>query len=356
LAALSLRDRDAIITKEGLIFRVFGYSHPSDACICDMEYAPSNVFQSKNPKAPRQQGENVFFKFYEDEGYKFVKAHYPRYLILHQMLGKRVAGVRHSDITEVRRPEEKLEEIMRKQPDDILMVALHKALEFMSQYAHLSAEDFGVFGSILHNFYHPKFSDLDFTIYSRDKIRKLCKALRELYEEKSSPLKNEFETDDPIRGKNWRFRNYSPNEYVWHQRRKLIYSLFRSQKSRRFIKTEFEPVKDGKEIQDEYDSTARISQKGWVKMLARITEDSDAPFIPAIYGIEPLKVLTGARRADEVVRVVSYMEEFRMQALRDERVYVEGNLEEVQTSKGSFHQIALTYCPRYYEQVLKVSP
>jgi len=54
------------------------------------------------------------------------------------------------------------------------------------------------------------------------------------------------------------------------------------------------------------------------------------------------------------VRVISYMEEFRLQAQRDEQVCVEGNLEEVVSPKGSFRQIALTYCPRYYGQVLKV--
>ena len=50
----------------------------------------------------------------------------------------------------------------------------------------------------------------------------------------------------------------------------------------------------------------------------------------------------------------SYMEEFRQQAKKDETVIVEGNLEEVVSPKGSFHQVTLTYCPRYYEQVLKV--
>jgi hypothetical protein len=49
------------------------------------------------------------------------------------------------------------------------------------------------------------------------------------------------------------------------------------------------------------------------------------------------------------------MEEFRLQAQKDEMICVEGNLEEVVSPKGSFHQITLTYCPRYYEQVLKVT-
>jgi hypothetical protein len=55
------------------------------------------------------------------------------------------------------------------------------------------------------------------------------------------------------------------------------------------------------------------------------------------------------------VRVFSYMEEFRQQAQENETVIVAGNLEEVVSPKGSFHQVTLTYCPRYYEQVLKVA-
>jgi hypothetical protein len=68
-----------------------------------------------------------------------------------------------------------------------------------------------------------------------------------------------------------------------------------------------------------------------------------------------LEVLNGQRSGLEAVRVVSYMEEFRGQAWKDEIVIVEGNLEEVVAPKGSFYQVALTYCPRYYEQTLKVA-
>jgi predicted nucleotidyltransferase len=141
---------------------------------------------------------------------------------------------------------------------------------------------------------------------------------------------------------------------LWHQRRKAIYALFNAEKNRRIIKTEFEPVKDWNEIRNEYNPETRILQKGWVRMTARISEDSDAPFIPSTYGVEPLEVLSEARDALEVSRVVSYMEEFRMQAFKDEKVFVEGNLEEVAAPHGRVHQVVLTYCPRYYEQVLKV--
>jgi predicted nucleotidyltransferase len=215
-------------------------------------------------------------------------------------------------------------------------------------------EDFGVFGSLLHGFYHPQFSDLDFVVYGREKLEKLRVTLQDLYDDKRSLVRNEFETNAPIRGKPWRFQNFSAGEFVWHQRRKLIYALFKDKKSGRIIKTEFEPVKNWKEINNEYDSRARILQKGWVKLVARIVDDSDAPFVPSVYHIEPLQVLDGMKEAEEAARIVSFMEEFRMQAFKDEKVYVEGNLEEVDSPKGSFYQIALTYCPRYCEQTLKI--
>jgi predicted nucleotidyltransferase len=135
----------------------------------------------------------------------------------------------------------------------------------------------------------------------------------------------------------------------------MIYGLYDDRKhSGRVIKAEFEPVKSWNEIKSEYDPQTRIKQKGWVKLKARVTMDDEAPFIPSIYDIEPLEVISGPKEALKVVRIFSYMEEFRQQAQKDETVIVEGNLEEVGSPKGSFCQVTLTYCPRYYEQVLKV--
>ena len=90
-------------------------------------------------------------------------------------------------------------------------------------------------------------------------------------------------------------------------------------------------MKAWSEIKSEYDPQAHIKQKGWVKIKASITADDEAPFIPSIYGIEPLEVLSGPKEALEAKRVFSYMEEFRQQAQKDETVIVEGNLEEVES-------------------------
>jgi len=355
LPTLTLRDRDTIITEEGLIFRVFGYSHPPNNYICDAEYAPATVFKSDNPKAPRGKKKVTHYKFYEDEAWKFLSNKYPRYLIFHEMLQRKVVGVGRNDIHETLKPQEQLEKFADAEPQDSLQKAAQNVLSFIAQRSNLKVKNFGVFGSMLHGFYHPKFSDIDLVIYGRKKLVELQEILQGFYEEASVPLGNEFETDEPAKDKQWRFLNLSPKEYVWHQKRKLIYALFNDEEAGRVIKTEFEPVKDWKEIAVEYDSDTRIVQKGWVKMIARVIEDFDAAFMPSTYGIKPLKVLEGSKIADEAIRIVSYMEEYRLQAFKDETVFVEGNLEEVRTRSKTYCQIALTYCPRYYEQVLRLA-
>ncbi len=355
MANLKLRDRDAIQTAEGIIFRVFGYSHPQNSYICDAEYASSKIFHSKDPRAPRTGRRELFYKFYNDEGMKLVTEKYPHYLVLHEMLGLKIVGVPRNLIAQARRPQPRLQELLKAGPTDSLLAAMEHVLDLATQKSGVTAKSFGVFGSMLHGFHHPKFSDIDFTIYGKTENVKMCQTMAELYADNSSGLRNEFESNDAMKGKDWRFKNFDVEDFVWHQRRKMIYGLYDDTKhSGRVIKAEFEPVKAWSEIKNEYDPQAHIMQKGWVKLKARVTKDDEAPFIPSIYGIEPIEVLAGPKEALKVIRIFSYMEEFRQQTKKDETVIVEGNLEEVQLPVGSFWQITLTYCPCYYEQVLKV--
>ena len=354
MASLRLRDRDGILTREGLIFRVFGYSHPPGAFICDAEYASSSVFESTDPRAPRTVGNRVFYKFYDDEGLKLVFNRYPQYTFTHEMLEQRVVGVGQNDVVAVRKPEERLRVLTHQTAKDELHDALQRVLNISIRESGLSESDFGVFGSMLHGFHHPRFSDIDLIVYGIKENEKMLETAAALYGDKSSGFMNEFDTPKAMEGKRWRFKNFTVKEFVWHQKRKQIYGLFDDAKSGRTIKVEFEPVKAWSEIASEYDPKTRIKRKYWVRLKARVTSDKEAPFIPSTYGIQPLEVLSGTKKAIDAIRVISYMEEFRLQAQTDETVIVEGSLEEVASPQGNFHQIALTYCPRYYEQVLKV--
>jgi predicted nucleotidyltransferase len=351
---LKLRDRDAIETAEGLIFRVFGYSHPQSAYICDAEYASANIFTSTDPRAPRTGENKLYYKFYNDEGMKLIAKKYPQHLVFHEMLGLKIVGVNQNDALAARKPEQRLQALLATGPTDELLAAMERVLNIVVENSSLNARNFGVFGSMLHGFHHPKFSDIDLIVYGKKENSKIRKTLESLYADRGSGLRNEFESDQAMAGKDWRFKNFTVEDFVWHQRRKQIYGLYDDKASGRTIKAEFEPVKAWSEIKSEYDPQTRIRQKGWVKLKARITADDEAPFIPSIYGIEPLEVYSGAKEALEAKRVFSFMEEFRQQAQKDEEIVVEGNLEEVVSPKESFHQVTLTYCPRYYEQVLKV--
>jgi predicted nucleotidyltransferase len=346
-----LRDRDAIVTRKNIIFRVYGYVHPPDGYICDPEYAPENIYKSTQTRAFRKSPDRgqVYNKFYSDEGLQFMQQNYPRYAVYYSPLQAHLVGVKQEDIEEARDPQQRFLQLVQDQPKDALVGELQTLHDTLKARTRLAISDFGVFGSLLHGFYHPQYSDFDFTVYGRKQLETLQQLLEQAYKERDSKLKNEFSSEDAIRGKTWHFKNYTPKEYVWHQKRKLIYALFKGKT--RTIKTEFEPVKRWEEIPNEYDPKQRITKMGWIKIKARITDDKDASFMPSIYEIEPLQ---GAK-VENVRRILSYMEEFRMQAKRDETVMIEGNLERVTGAGDSFYQITLTHGPRYYEQVLKVT-
>jgi len=270
------------------------------------------------------------------------------------MLGQKVLGVRKDDVAAVRKPDKRLQILAHELPKDELHDALQRVLRTLVHCSGLSESDFGVFGSMLHGFHHPRFSDIDLVVYGIRENKLIRETAAALYEDESSRFKNEFETSHAMEGKRWRFKNFTVKEFLWHQKRKQIYGLFDDSKSGRTIKAELEPVKAWREIKSEYDPNTKIMRRDWVRLKARITSDREAPFIPSVYGIQPLQVLSGPKTTMEAERVVSYMEEFRLQAQADETVIVEGSLEEVVSPNGSFYQITLTYCPRYYEQVLKV--
>ena len=164
---LKLRDRDAIETKEGLIFRVFGYSHPANAYVCDAEYASANIFTSTDPRAPRTGKKETYYKFYNDEGMKLVSKKYPQYLIFHEMLGLKLVGVLDNAIVEARKPEKRLEVLLEAGPTDELLAAMERVLMISLNNSGLSLGNFGVFGSMLHGFHHLKFSDIDFIVYGK---------------------------------------------------------------------------------------------------------------------------------------------------------------------------------------------
>ncbi|MGQ9679817.1 MAG: nucleotidyltransferase domain-containing protein [Candidatus Bathyarchaeia archaeon] len=348
---MRVRDRDAPVSKEGLIFRVYGYDHPEDACFCDLEYAPEEVYSSEISKSIRVLGERKFFKFYFDRGLKFVYDHFPEYQVWHSPLNQMLVGLKEGQITRVVRPDKRLEEILALKEDPLLK-EVNLILERIFNISSLDSRDFGVFGSISHGFHNPKFSDIDLIIYGKRGLKELKEALKSLYRE--DLLSNEFdEWSVEMPPLHWNFTKYSKKEYGWHQRRKLVYAIKMSERLGRKIKIEFEPVRRWNEIRNEYDEILKIEKLGRVEATVNIISDEDSGFMPSIYIVEPLRIDSNIA-IEDVERVISFMEEFRMQVKTGEKAYVCGRLERVETRKRCFNQITLSRGDGYFDQVIKL--
>jgi predicted nucleotidyltransferase len=157
---------------------------------------------------------------------------------------------------------------------------------------------------------------------------------------------------EAVECKDWKFVNYSLEDYVWHQKRKMIYAYFDSKDAGRIVKAEFEPVKTWQENVNRFNNFARISHVGWIKAIVEITDDKEAQYIPSIYSIKVKEILEGPE-VKNITQIFSYMEEFRMQIKKGEQALVEGNLEKIVDGTNTYHQITLSYGQRYYEQTLK---
>jgi len=349
---MRVRDRDSPVTKEGIIFRVMGYNHPLNACFCDVEYAPETIYVSEEKRALREGKCCRYYKFYFDGGLKFIKRNYPQYTIFSEVFGKRLVGLKEGDIAELRRPDQRLKGLLESDRDDKLVRSLRSLLDLILEVSSLKLSDFGVFGSLMHYFYHEDYSDIDLVIYGREELRELLEVLGDFYKGKESELMNEFDTVSPSSFENWRFKHYSPKEYVEYQRRKLIYAVYKT--PYRLIKVEFEPVMKWEEVTNEYPMYARIRPLAFVEAKVRVINDDSSYFMPSTYEVEVIE-LKGYSGQVDIRRVVSYVEEFRMQLKEGETGLVRGVLEEVMLKSGEvFHQITLSYISKnYFEQVLK---
>ena len=353
---LKLRDRDDVITPEGLIMRVLGYDHPDNAWFCEPLYASCSIFSSSNPRAPRiARDGGIWLKFYGDEGWRFVMERFPAYRLRHEPLGAYLVGVREGQVKAIRRTDEGLLALLSEGDEDVLVRAAVELLDELKSAAGLRTGDFGLFGSLLHRFHHPLLSDIDLVVYGTRALRAAREALQGLYGA-GERFKNEFGPGWSCRKRSWPWRNITPGEFLWHQARKLIYGFFLSREARRWVKFELEPVRAWSEVENRYDPEERIRKLGWAVVEAVVSDASGAPFMPAIYRLEEARFLRApVRNPPEPEVVLSYVEEFRLQAEEGEAVIAAGWLELVEGRRGERCQLVLTYGPRYHEQVVKVA-
>ncbi|UCH57856.1 MAG: nucleotidyltransferase domain-containing protein [Candidatus Bathyarchaeota archaeon] len=344
------RDRDAPVTYDGLIFRTYGYDHPLDACFCDLEYAPETVYTTVEPRAVREGLPIKYFKFYFDGGLRFAMSRTSPYSLYHKSLDQVMVGVSDGQLSHVMRPEKRLVEFIESESDPLVNACM-EVLDLVTESSTLKLRDFGVFGSIAFGFHNPVYSDIDLIIYGKRELQELRETLAILYEKGS--LRNEFDNWS-LQGSpaHWNFTRYTKEEYGRLQCRKGVYAIYTSESLGREVKIEFEPVKRWEEITNEYETTERILSLGRIEAVVEILDEEEGGFMPATWPVRLKEVEEGVG-CEEVQRIVSYVEEFRLQVETGETALIRGNLERIETPGRDFHQITLSYGQDYFDQVLK---
>lgn len=356
------KDRDYLITKEGIIFRVYGYIHPLNKAVCDVEYAPESLFISDDPRSLRflckDNGipdSNKYYKFIFDGGLQFIKNKYPDYQVDYEPLNTKLVGLNENQVKSHVKPHNKLNEIVTKANKDSLLKTMNLILDTIFDHSSLKLSDFGCFGSICLDFYHIKYSDIDLIIYGKKELDELRKTLAELYKINELNIVNEFDSIDlkTFTKSSWKFKNYSLKEYVETEKKKLIYSVINSPFSNRQVKIEFEPVKKQSEIKNNYEDILSIENLGWIEVKARILDDSESYYLQSIYKIEVINILKGLNV--EINWICNYLEEFRGAVQTGDIVIVKGYLEKVICKKNEYYQVTISYgMKRHSEQVLKL--
>ncbi len=325
------RDRDHLLTKDGLYFTVVGNVHPSDRIVAYLKYYP-HIDQDKVRKTLKRA-----IKHYNIPNIiktiKILEDRYPHYMFFLEPYGFKFSAVPLECLKESFLPEKKLQEMLQDEELDTLSQrAINLALR-LSQECKLSIEKFGITGSILLGIHDPVFSDIDLTIYGKDNSKKVKNVLLEIFKTKDLEIKR---ADGEFLSKiKKQFQNMNDKELKIFYQRKWNRGTFKG----KFFS--INPVRTENEVSEKYGEKKYIPL-GIVETKAYVKDSSENLFIPAVYKIEEVKIVKGLKVLD-IEEVVSYDRNYADVAETGERILCRGKLEKVivQKDKCSYHRVAI---------------
>ncbi|MHA1594885.1 MAG: nucleotidyltransferase domain-containing protein [Candidatus Baldrarchaeia archaeon] len=308
------RDGDVVISRDNIIFYVFGYSHPANRVIAYPKYIPENLvgmfdisflksvhwkFSGISMYRPRKLfSPDVYVK----ELSTFTKK-LPEYVYHCIFSGKLFIAVPRELIKYVYVPEEGLKRLICKREKDDLERRALQLIELLSTESSVDIEDFGIHGSILLGM-HRKGSDIDIAVYGAENYRRVRNALEKLH--RSGELKIIFEDDTDL---------YRKNKGL-------------------FLNTKFvvNAIRKYEEIKERYGKMLYHAIHP-VKFVCKIKDARESVFRPAIYKISLCDIRPDVDAKPE--ELVSMIGAYRGYAREGDIIYGVGMLEKVyNTSTG----------------------
>jgi len=333
---LRFRDRDFLRTKEGFFFCVVGPYHPPNRVISYLKYVPAKL-------GSWGKGMWRFKRVLKDytipsllETFNLLEKDYPHYLFYSPFYNILMTAVPLEYLKRHYKPEEKLAELIEAKRLDSLQKKLTRFVSFLSETSGVSAEFFGVSGSILLNIHRLGISDMDMTIYGLKNSLAVKRALQESYFQPTSNIRRLEDSALKAWCKNKAGSHpLTMDEAMQIYRRKWNLGIYED--------TEFSihPVKLEEEVNEEY-ADKIYEPLGLVVLGAVVDDNSDSLFLPAVYHVQDARVVKGPQVAD-IEEVVSYEGLYGDLAEVGETVLVKGKLELVRDKKNrrKYHRVVV---------------
>lgn len=334
----SFRDRDFLKTKERFLFCVVGPYHPSDRVISYLKYLP-------DPKGKWRKEEDRFKRVMRAytissllETFDLLKNNYPQYLFFSPVYNITMTAVPQEYIVEHFRPEERLSELFKKSRLDSLQMKVVRFVSLLSELSNVSADCFGVTGSILLDIHNPDFSDMDITVYGIENSYAVKEAMTKANLTENLGIKR-FEA---VRLKKW-YSNKTRNHQISLDEAEQIYR--RKWNIGIFDDTPFSlhPIKLEKELMEKYGEKT-CYPAGTVTIKAVVANSKDSIFLPAVYEVRAVEV-EGEIKAS-IEEVVSYEGLYESLAEEGKAIEARGKLEHVVDNRTG----------RKYDRILVGSP
>jgi len=320
------RDGDILVTKDKLIFYVFGYEHPKRRAFSFLKYIPSNMkssFQIRFLKRHWTLGDVELLrpaKLYTARNFKkFLEAlrkHLPQYVYFCPFRGKEIVSVPLKLIERVYVPSECLKTLVGKKRKDSLQRVAVELISLLSNESAVPLEDFGIHGSVALDT-HTVESDIDLVVYGSHNFRTLEKSIKRLVDESTLTyiLSNRIDRARRHRGR--------------YKGQKFVYNT----------------VRKAEEIVSKY-GDHKYSPVTPVTLSCQVTNDNEAMFRPAIYYIrdyQPLNSASKLTKSEVPEKVVSMIGCYRNVVRQGERARVSGMLERIENVESGkiSHQVVV---------------
>ena len=290
------KDRDYIRTREGMFFCVAGYLHPPDRYTAYLKYSPAPAGKWQDAKTAYRRELPYYHVQNVETTLEHLKANYPHYVHYCPVRDIVFSMVPHQYVAHYYRPQERLQEILSS-PQDPLEEEVVALVDYLQSVTGLPSQVLGLTGSILTGFHNPAFSDIDLLVFGRENTFHL----REQMRQGQLP---QFRLPGPERVEPWCQRvaqrfGLSQEDAAYLARRRWNYGFF----GQRYVSIHATRTDD--EITEVYGERIFRGQ-GAAEIEATVTNSSGSLFLPAVYRVNDVKVLSGDPAGCQVDEIVSY--------------------------------------------------